>query len=90
MFRRLDDQSAPYQYGEMDYLMARGFMIGGNETEALRRLESSVAQGYGYGFHYFHNDFIFSSIKNSQKFLEVLAVTFDLSDYSINCAKLRI
>jgi predicted Zn-dependent protease len=72
MIRKLNDQRAPYQYGDIDYWIARGYMIGGKESEAVKKLASSVAQGYRYGVNDFQNDFIFTAIKDKPDFQDLM------------------
>ncbi|MDH3651331.1 MAG: hypothetical protein OEQ53_16710, partial [Saprospiraceae bacterium] len=68
----LDQQKGPFQFGEIDYLVARALMIGGQSEAVIPRLRRSVEQGRLYQFHFFHNDFVFAPIHQDTEFVDLL------------------
>ena len=62
----------PYQYGSVDYYLARYYCIIGEYDMALKALKSSIMQGQRVGYHQFHNDYWLTPIHNRPEFKEIL------------------
>jgi len=69
---KLESLRQPYQYGDVDYVLAQAFMIGGNEEKALDYLKTAVVQGQRYLFSQFENDYLFVPIRDQKAFQELL------------------
>ena len=62
----------PYQFGKIDYHLAQAYTLGLDTEQAISSLQNSVRQGHRFNFGHFHQDFIFSTIREQKAFQEVL------------------
>ena len=69
----MESLRGPYQFGRIDYDIARIRMAQGNIPETIAKLQQSVNQGRHYYFHAFHNDYRFRSIKDRPDFRRLLS-----------------
>ncbi|MBT8279971.1 MAG: hypothetical protein KJO16_00205 [Muriicola sp.] len=69
---KLDSLRAEYQFGEVDYALARYYALIGNEQEALDHLTKAVAAGKRFTSTTFQNDVLFQSMKSSEDFKKIL------------------
>ncbi|SDB36002.1 hypothetical protein SAMN03097699_0896 [Flavobacteriaceae bacterium MAR_2010_188] len=69
---KLKSLKAEYQFGTLDYELAKYNAIIGNNTEALDYLLHSIAQGNYYTTNTFNNDPVFVDIKDSPEFQKIM------------------
>jgi len=62
----------PYQFGDIDYKIARALMMSGDRDGALDKLKRSVVEGQHYGFFYFQNDFHLVELQEDPAFKELM------------------
>ncbi|NNE29844.1 MAG: adenylate/guanylate cyclase domain-containing protein [Saprospiraceae bacterium] len=68
----LESERGPYQYGKVDYYIARAYGFAEMETEAIQYLMQAVPQGFRIGFFQFHNEYAFNSTREQKEFQDVL------------------
>jgi class 3 adenylate cyclase/TolB-like protein/Tfp pilus assembly protein PilF len=71
-FTKLESLRGPFQYGDIDYVLALAHIIGGNPEKALGYLKASVLQGQRYTFHQFKHDYLFVPIRENSTFQDLL------------------
>ena len=69
---RLDSMREAFQFGEIDYQLARVYALTGDTVKALDHLRKAVSQGNLYLFHSYANDFVFRELQDEKEFQEVL------------------
>ena len=72
LIESLNDLRGDYQCGSIDYASAQYYASIGDDTNALSRLQESVAQGNYFVPGSFKNDIPFLNIKDSPEFQEIL------------------
>ena len=66
-----DEQRTEYQYGQVDYAIARAYGLADESGTSLKYLNSAIRQGKWNDYDQFQNDFAFIEIKDLKEFKEI-------------------
>ncbi|MEZ2415537.1 hypothetical protein ACA086_11280 [Muriicola sp. E247] len=69
---RIENLRAKYQFGEVDYALARYYVFTGQDASALDHLTKAVAAGKRFTSTTFQNDVLFQSLRSSERFKKIL------------------
>jgi len=69
---KLNSTRTEYQFGEVDYALARYYNFRGEEELALNMLLKAVAAGKRFTSTTFQNDYLFRSLRSSEDFEKIL------------------
>ncbi len=74
---QVSEMKSRYQFGEVDYNLARYYAFKGEEQKALEYLLQAVAAGKRFTSTTFQNDYIFRSLRSSPDFSKILTFWYD-------------
>ncbi|NER11609.1 hypothetical protein SAMN06265375_10321 [Muriicola jejuensis] len=69
---KVSGMRSKYQFGEVDYSLARYYAFGGEEKKALEYLLQAVAAGKRFTSTTFQNDYLFQPLRSTQEFRKIL------------------
>ena len=68
----LESKRGPFQFGDVDYYLARAYAMSGNFPKSFASLRASIAQGQRNGTYQFQNDYIFRPSVHKEALLEIM------------------
>ena len=71
LLQLFEDQRAGYQYGGIDYALARAYGLAGQTDISLKYLNSAIRQGKWNNFSQFQSDFVFVELRDEGEFKKI-------------------